>query len=64
MIIIFYLKNIIEKVFKPSSNEVSINYASRSAKLRFAIRSKNNFIKPTDLFKKFRKFLEIEAINV
>ena len=52
------------KVFKPSSNEVSINYASRSAKLRFAIRSKNNFIKPTDLFKKFRKFLEIEAINV
>ena len=53
-----------KKVFKPSSNEVSINYASRSAKLRFAIRSKNNFIKPTDLFKKFRKFLEIEAINV
>ena len=53
-----------KKVFKPSSNEVSINYASRSAKLRFAIRSKKNFIKPTDLFKKFRKFLEIEAINV
>ena len=52
------------KVLKPSSNEVSINHASRSAKLRFAIRSKNNFIKPTDLFKKFRKFLEIEAINV
>ena len=53
-----------KKVFKPSSNEVSINYASRSAKLRFAIRSKNNFTKPTDLFKKFRKYLEIEAINV
>ena len=53
-----------KKVFKPSSNEVSINYASRSAKLRFAIRSKNNFSKPTDLFKKFRKYLEIEAINV
>ena len=53
-----------KKVIKPSSNEVSINYASRSAKLRFATRSKSNFTKPTDLFKKFRKFLEIEAINV
>ena len=52
-----------KKVFKPSSNEVSINYASRSAKLRFAIRSNNDFEYPQDLINKFKNYLELELAN-
>ena len=36
----------------------------RSAKLRFAVRSKNKFEYPEDLIKKFKKYLDCEAINV
>ena len=52
------------KVIKPSKNEINANNPSRSAKLRFAIRSKNKFIFPDNLIQKFNKYLEIEAINV
>ena len=52
------------KVFKPSKKEVEKNYRSRSAKLRFAIRSKNKFVYPKNLIKKFQKYLDLEAINV
>ena len=52
------------KVIKPSKNEINVNNPSRSAKLRFAIRSKNKFIFPDNLIQKFNKYLEIEAINV
>ena len=37
---------------------------SRSAKLRYAIRSKNKFSNPHDLIKKFKIYLDLEAINV
>ena len=53
-----------KKVIKPSKLEVSKNYPSRSAKLRFAIRSKKKFVFPNDIYQKFNKYLEIEAINV
>ncbi len=52
------------KVIKPSKSEIKRNNPSRSAKLRYAIRSNKKFIYPSDLVKKFKKYLEIEAINV
>jgi 16S rRNA (cytosine1402-N4)-methyltransferase len=52
------------KVLKPSKKEIDQNNRSRSAKLRYAIRSKNKFIHPYDLEKKFRKYLDLESINV
>ena len=52
------------KIIKPTSNEINKNKPSRSAKLRFAIRSNNNFVYPENLIKKFSKYLDIEAINV
>jgi 16S rRNA (cytosine1402-N4)-methyltransferase len=51
------------KILRPSKEEVIRNNRSRSAKLRFATRSKNKFVYPKDLEKKFKKFLEIEALN-
>ena len=50
-------------VLRPSKQEMNYNNRSRSAKLRFAIRSKNQFVHPTDLEKKFNKYLTLEAIN-
>jgi len=52
------------RVFRPSIEEVNLNNRSRSAKLRFAIRSKNKFEYPKNLIKKFKKYLDLEAINV
>ena len=52
------------KVLKPTEQEVDQNSRSRSAKLRYAIRSKNQFSYPDELVKKFKKYLELEAINV
>ena len=52
------------RVFRPSIEEVNLNNRSRSAKLRFAIRSKNKFEYPNNLIKKFKKYLDLEAINV
>ena len=51
------------KVFRPSKQEVEQNNRSRSAKLRFAIRSSNDFEYPKDVIKKFKKYLDLEAIN-
>ena len=52
------------KVLLPSKKEVNQNYRSRSAKLRFAIRSKNKFEYPEELIKRFKKYLDLEATNV
>ena len=57
-------ENYYNKVIKPSKFEIDKNYPSRSAKLRFAIRSKNKFIFPNNLIQKFNKLLKIEAMNV
>ena len=51
-------------VLKPTKKEIDINNRSRSAKLRYAIRSKNKFAYPHDLLEKFKKYLDLEAINV
>ena len=52
------------RILRPSNKEINQNNRSRSAKLRFAIRSKNNFEYPIDLIKKFKKYLDLESINV
>ena len=52
------------KILRPSNYEINKNYRSRSAKLRFAIRSKNKFEYPFDLIKKFKNYLDLESINV
>jgi len=52
------------KVFRPSNREIDQNSRSRSAKLRFAIRSNNKFEYPKELIKKFQKYLDLETINV
>tara|TARA_B100000963_G_scaffold328632_1_gene317369 strand:- start:4284 stop:5294 length:1011 start_codon:yes stop_codon:yes gene_type:complete len=52
------------KIIRPSKQEIENNNRSRSAKLRFAIRSKNKFKFPENLIKKFKKYIDLEAINV
>ena len=52
------------KVLRPSKKEIDQNSRSRSAKLRFAVRNSNKFEHPIELENKFKKLLELEAINV
>ncbi len=52
------------KVLRPSKQEIEQNNRSRSAKLRFATRSSDKFEYPDELLNKFKKFLDLEAINV
>ncbi len=52
------------KIFRASKNEITENPRSRSAKLRFAIRNKNNFNEPKDLRIKFRRLTDLENKNV
>ena len=51
------------KIFTPSKEEIEKNPPSRSAKLRFAIRSNDKFYQSSDLSVKFKKFLEFEKKN-
>ena len=48
------------KILKPSNIEINKNPPSRSAKLRYATRSTNEFIYPNELTKKFEKYLNLE----
>ncbi len=52
------------KIFKPSNIEIIKNPPSRSAKLRYATRSKNKFIYPNELINKFKKYLDLEESHV
>ncbi len=60
----YLFENYNKKVIKPSTTELKKNNPSRSAKLRVAIRSKNKFIFPSNIFEKFSKYLNVEAFNV
>ena len=53
-------ENYKNKIITPSSEEIIKNNASRSAKLRYITRCKNDFFYPNDLKKKFIKYLELE----
>ena len=52
------------EVLKPTKKEIERNSRSRSAKLRYATRSKNKFSHPDELLKKFKIYLDLEALNV
>ena len=52
------------KIIKPSKVEIIKNPPSRSAKLRYAIRSESKFIFPTELIDKFKKYLDLESSRV
>ncbi len=61
---IILFENYKNKIIKPTKSELDINSSSRSAKLRFATRSSENFSYPTDLKKKFLYLLNLESENV
>jgi 16S rRNA (cytosine1402-N4)-methyltransferase len=48
----------------PSPEELVKNPASRSAKLREAIRTKQEFIYPSEFKEKFKKYIEIENVII
>ena len=52
------------KIIRPNHKEIIENPASRSAKLRYAIRSDDVYFYPEDLKKKFSNYLELENENV
>ena len=52
------------KILRPSNSEIVKNSRSRSAKLRYAVRSKNKFIYPSGLPKKFKNYLDLESLYV
>ena len=55
-----YLKIITKKPITPSVNEIKMNPRSRSAKLRVAIRSSDEFADPIKLRNKFKHLTDLE----
>ena len=47
------------KVIKPSQREIDLNAPSRSAKLRFVTRSKEDFFYPKELKERFKKYIDL-----
>jgi 16S rRNA (cytosine1402-N4)-methyltransferase len=52
------------KVLKPQKKKLIKIIDQDQQNLRYAIRSKNKFSYPKELIKKFKKYLDLEAINV
>ena len=52
------------KILKPSIQEINKNRPSRSAKLRYATRSKNKFVYPEEILIKFKRYLDLENTYV
>ena len=52
------------RILRPSNLEIIKNPPSRSAKLRYAVRSKNKFLYPSELENKFKRYLDLESSNV
>ncbi len=57
-------ENYKNKIIRPSEEEINKNSASKSAKLRYAVRSKDNFFYPEELKKRFDNYLKLENENV
>ena len=57
-------ENYKNKIITPKKNEINENFSSRSAKLRYAIRSKDNYFYPEDLKTKFDFYLKLENTHV
>ena len=60
--ILFHNNN--NKFLKASPKEININPKSRSAKLRFIMRNNEQFKDPAELKMKFKRYLDLENINV
>ena len=60
---IFLFEAYKNKILKPSIEEINQNPPSRSAKFRYAIRSKNKFAFPEELIVKFKKYLDLEILH-
>ena len=58
-----FFEKYFNKIITPSSKEININPKSKSAKLRYAIRSNTPFFEPVEFRKKFSKYIEMENIN-
>ena len=56
----FLFESYRNKFLKPSSSEILKNPASRSAKLRYAVRKKIDFFYPEELKEKFKTYLDLE----
>jgi 16S rRNA (cytosine1402-N4)-methyltransferase len=59
-----FFENYRNNILKPTKKEIFDNPPSRSAKLRYVIRNDQKFTNPEDLKFKFKKYLDLEAINV
>ena len=57
-------ENYKNKIIRPKENEIKENISSRSAKLRYATRSKDNYFYPEDLKKQFSYYLNLESEHV
>ena len=53
-----------KKSITPSKKELEENLSSRSAKLRYVIKTKDSFEIETDIFEKFSNLLEIENLGL
>ena len=51
------------KIIVPTSQEIIKNPPSRSAKLRYAIRSNHKYTFPTELLVKFKSYLDLESLH-
>ena len=52
------------KIWRPTKKELELNIRSRSAKLRVAVRSNNKFYYPNELISKFKRYMDLESLNV
>ena len=59
----FLFENYKNFLVRPSEKEIIDNPPSRSAKLRYAIRSNHKFLNNKKLITKFQQFLELESLN-
>ena len=53
-----------KKALTPKVDEIKKNIRSRSAKLRFAIRTNDDFFFPTELEKKFQNYIKLEGTDL
>jgi len=56
----YFFEKYKNKFFTPSPEELINNSASRSAKLREAVRTKQEFMQPKEFKEKFKKYIDIE----
>tara|TARA_Y100000590_G_scaffold436324_1_gene556775 strand:+ start:1881 stop:2894 length:1014 start_codon:yes stop_codon:yes gene_type:complete len=57
-------ENYKNKIITPKEHEIKENAPSRSAKLRYAIRSRDNYFYPEELKKNFLHYLKLESEHV